>query len=126
MIYFIIFIQEHCVIANIHVVLPNQAGFFHAVLYDQEKTETKNDADFYFKNSWGPTDPYLQIPKIQPTYFQHHNPQMITYSTIVQLFLLKIKHDNRKPASSALSACNYNLDDAVDMLIRQADFNETS
>ena len=42
----------------------------HAVLFDKNKTDSQNDDQYYFKNSYGPNEPYLTITKNRGT-FQH-------------------------------------------------------
>ena len=43
---------------------------FHAVLYDQSKTDVENDEFYYFKNSYGPKEPHIKVPKRRGT-FRH-------------------------------------------------------
>ena len=44
----------------------------HAVLFDKNKTDSQNDDQYYFKNSYGPNEPYITVPKNRGT-FQHFN-----------------------------------------------------
>ena len=51
------------------VSLPS-GGISHAVLFDKEKTDSQNDSFYYFKDSYGPNNPHIKIPKNRATY-QH-------------------------------------------------------
>ena len=57
----------------------------HVVLFDKKETLDKNDEFYYFNESRGPTNPFIQIPKKRGT-FQHFD------------FMLKASHGELAPA----------------------------
>merc|ERR1712048_1236115 len=64
--------QDECIIANLVNVNGAAGSVSHAVLFDKNKTDSQNDDQYYFKNSYGPNEPYIIIPKNRGT-FQHFN-----------------------------------------------------
>ena len=62
-------LQGDCVIANL-VDITRWVEGGHAVLLDKEETDKRNNHFYYFKDSNGPDEPYIKVPKFRGT-FQH-------------------------------------------------------
>ena len=74
----------------------SSGGISHAVLFDQKETDSKKDGFYYFKNSYGPKNPFIKIENQRKTYIElrraNFNSATSPFWTIAELFLLRIKH----------------------------------
>ena len=56
--------QYGCLVAQVY---DQFRKIMHVVLYDEDETNSKNDGNYYFKNSH-PAEPFIVVPKNRVTY----------------------------------------------------------